>query len=320
LADASVLQKSLHPQLLDKSFKKRLKKAIPFLFFIAPGFIFFIVFSYIPLYGLVGAFQDYDPVLGFFKSRFIGLENFRVLFALPDFPLVVRNTLVISLWNLLICFPAPIILALLYHEIANPTFKKITQTISYIPYFVSWVVVSGIFYKLLASGGVINDLLTFLHMIKKPVYFMSERSMFVPIVVISSLWKSVGFNTIIYLAALTAINPELYEASDVDGASTLQKHRYITIPGIMPTIVLLLILAVSNILNVNFEQLWTLQNQQVYEVSEVIDTYIFRIFLKGQLIDYARGIAIGLIRAVICLILFFVGNGIMKRLRLGSLI
>lgn len=313
-----MLKKFKHPAH-GTAFLKTVLGQKSFLLFLLPGFVFFLIFAYIPLYGLVGAFQDYDPTRGFFRSPFIGLENFRVLFALPDFFMVVRNTVIISLWNLVFGFPAPILLALLFNEIAGRRFKKVVQTLSYIPYFISWVVVAGIWYKLLASEGVVNFLLQQLHVVDAPIYFMSEKSLFVPVVVVSSLWKSVGFSTIIYLAALTSINPELYEAAKMDGARKLQEIRYITLPCIIPTVMLMLILAISNILNVNFEQLWTLQNNQVYEVAEVIDTYIFRILMQGQLIDYARGIAIGLIRAIICLILFFAGNKASKSMGLGSL-
>jgi putative aldouronate transport system permease protein len=292
---------------------------LPFAGFLLPGLVFFLVFHYLPIYGLIGAFQNYNPVLGFFKSEFTGLENFRVLFALPDFWMVFRNTVWISFWNLVFTFPAPIIFALLIAELNHSGFKRGVQTVSYIPHFISWVVVSGIWYKLSASTGIINDFLTGIGIVAKPVYFMTEPQYFVPVVVVTSLWKSVGFNAIIYLAALTAINPELYEAADIDGCRKLQKIRYITLPGIKPTIILLFILAVSNILQINFEQLWTLQNAAIYRVSEVIDTYIFRILMQGQFVDYARGIAFGLIRAAICTVLFFVGNATMKRAGLGSL-
>ena len=289
------------------------------LMFLLPGIVFFFIFSYIPLYGLVGAFQKYNPVKGFFGSQWIGLTNFRVLFSLPDFGLVIRNTLRIGFWTLVFGYPAPVILAFLFNEVQSARFKKGIQTISYIPYFISWVVASGIWIKLLSADGVINDVLRMLGFTESPIYFFSENRYFLPIVILTGIWKNVGFSTIMYLSALTGIDPGLYEAADIDGATKLQKIWYISLPGIRALMVLNFVMQLSNLLNANFDQIWTLMNTQIYEVSEVIDTYIFRVLTQGSINEYARGIAIGLIRAVVCTVLFFTGNTVTRKLGYGSL-
>ena len=301
--------------------KERWKKIVNqkvFYLFLLPGFLSMLIFSYLPLYGLVGAFQDYNPFKGFFASEWIGLDNFRILLSLPDFYRVLFNTVNISFWTFLFGFPAPIILALMINDIANKKLKRISQTISYIPNFISWVVAAGIFYKMLAAEGVINDLLYALGLTDDPIYFLNIKEMFVPIVVITGIWKSVGFSSILYLAVLTGINPELYEAADTDGASKLKKIWYITLPGITPTIILMLVLSISSLLKVNFDQIYTLQNAQNMATSDVLDTYIFRIALQGMPSEYSRGMSFGLFRAVICLFLFLAANTISKKIGSGS--
>jgi putative aldouronate transport system permease protein len=298
---------------------RRMWKQRSILMFLVPGLVFFFIFSYIPLYGLVGAFQKYNPVKGFFRSPWVGLDNFKVLITLPDFELVIRNTLRIGFWTLIFGYPAPIVLAFLFNEVHAARFKKIVQTISYIPYFISWVVASGIWIKLLSADGIVNELLKILGITETSIYFFSEKQYFLPIVILSGIWKSVGFSTIMYLSALTAIDSGLYEAADIDGANKLQKIWYISLPGIRPLMVLSFVMQLSNLLNANFDQIWTMMNAQIYEVSEVIDTYIFRVLTQGSINEYARGIAIGLIRAVVCSILFFTGNKVTKKLGYGSL-
>lgn len=287
--------------------------------FLIPGLVFFFIFSYIPLYGLVGAFQKYNPVKGFFHSPWVGLANFRTLLALPDFKLIVRNTLRIGFFTLLFGYPAPILLAFLFNEVYATRFKKTIQTISYIPYFISWVVASGIWIKLLAADGIVNDVLKALGVTDTSIYFFSEKQYFLPIVIFTGIWKNVGFSTIMYLSALTGIDPGLYEAADIDGASKMQKIWYISIPGISALMVLNFVMQLSSLLNANFDQIWTLMNMQIYEVSEVIDTYIFRVLTQGSINEYSRGIAVGLIRSVVCGILFFTGNTVTKKLGYGSL-
>ncbi len=272
-----------------------------------------------PMYGLVGAFQNYDPFEGFLHSPWVGLKHFRILFALPDFKNVFWNTVKIGFWSFVIGFPAPIILALLFNEIVGTRFKKVCQTISYIPNFISWVVVSGIFYKFLAADGVVNDLLKALGA-PEPVYFFSEPKLFLPIVVLTGIWKGVGFSSILYLAVLTNIDPGLYDAAGIDGATKLQKIRYIAIPGIMPTVSLMLVMNLSNLLSVNFDQIYNMQNAMNISASDVLDTYTFRIAMNGAINEYSRGIAMGLFRAVICLALFLTANALSRRFGRGSVV
>lgn len=284
-----------------------------------PGLVLMIVFSYIPLYGLLGAFQAYDPFEGFMSSPWVGLDNFKQLFKLPKFNEVFWNTVRIGLWTFLIGFPAPIILALLFNEIKERGFKKAAQTISYIPNFISWVVAAGIFYQFLSAGGPVNDLLAKFGL-EDPILFFSETRWFVPIVVLTSIWKNVGFSSILYIAVLTNIDPGLYEAAEIDGANKMQKIRYITIPGMMPTISLMLVMNLSNLLNVNFDQVYNMQNTMNLSVSDTLDTYIYRIAMYGQISDYSRGIAVGLFRAIICLALFLIANKAMKKMGNGSVV
>lgn len=286
---------------------------------ILPGFMLMFLFSYVPLYGLLGAFQDYDPFKGFVNSPWVGLKNFRQLFALPKFYQVLKNTIRIGFWSFVFSFPAPIVLALLFNEVRSAKFKKMVQTISYIPHFISWVVASGIIMKFLALDGPINDLLTMLGN-QERILFFGETKWFLPIVIISNIWKGVGFGSILYLAALTNIDPGLYEAADIDGASKMQKIRHVTIPGIMPIVMLQMVLGLAGLLNVNFDQVYTMQNTMNMAASDIIDTYTFRIAMSGSIDQYSRGIATGLFRAIICFLLFAIGNTISKKLGNGSVV
>ena len=314
---------SLSPTVTGKNTTKilwiRIKKNSWFYLCLFPGFICMVIFSYVPLYGLVGAFQKYNPFQGFFGSEWVGLENFKLLFALPNFKNVFFNTLKIGFWSFIFGFPAPILLAIVFNEIINRRFKRVTQTISYIPNFISWVVATGIFYKFLAADGVVNDLLVFLGR-QEPIYFFGEARYFVPIVVLTGIWKGVGFSSILYLAVLTGIDPGMYEAAEIDGANKLKQIWHITIPGMLPTITLMLVLNLSNLLNVNFDQVYTMQNTMNITASEIMDTYIFKIVLNGTMHDYSRGMAVGLFRASICLVLFLISNNISIKIGSGSVV
>jgi putative aldouronate transport system permease protein len=288
-----------------------------FYLFLLPGLLSMIIFSYLPMYGLVGAFQNYNPFKGFFESPWVGLKNFRTLFMLPNFKQVFFNTVKIGFWNFLVGFPAPIILAILFNEVRSRKFKKVTQTISYIPNFISWVVASGIFYKLLAADGALNDLLAVLGS-PEPIYFLNEPAYFIPLTVITNLWKGVGFSSILYLSVLTGIDPGLYEAAEIDGANKWNQIWHVTIPGIIPTVTLMLVLSISNLLSVSFDQIYTLQNPMNMSASDVMDTYIFRIAMQGMISDYSRGLAVSVFRAVLCLILFIIANISSKKLGSGS--
>jgi len=308
------------PKGSKRSLMRKISNQKMFLAFLLPGILFFAVFSYLPLYGLLGAFQIYNPIDGFFGSDWVGLNNFRELFQMQKFHDVFMNTLLIGGIMLVFGFPAPIILALMINEVVGTKFKRMVQSVSYLPHFISWVIGAGLFYNMLAADGPLNELMIKLHVLKEPIYFFNEPGYFYFIAVVSSIWKEVGWGSILYLAALTAINPSLYESAEIDGAGKWKQIRYITIPGMMPMIILLFVLAVSNILNVSFEQIWTLQNAVNQEVSDILDTYVFSILLSGSSRDYSMGIAVGLFKTVIGLTLFLITNYLMKRSGYGSLI
>ena len=283
---------------------------------VAPWMLLVIVFSYIPMYGLIMGFQDFrlGDVIGF--SRFVGFGNFLMFFRSPDFWLIIKNTFAISLLKLLFGFPFPIILALLLNEMRGAFFKRMVQTISYLPHFISWVVVSGIALNLMSSdGGAINDALMAFGWIESPITFMSEPRYFWGIVVITDVWKEIGWNAIIYIAAIASIDPELYQAAEMDGAGRLRKMWNITLSGIKPTIVILLILSVGGILNAGFEQVLlltnNLRNAMVYDVSEIIDTYVFRVGLSQMRYSYAT--AVGSFKALISVSLLLIANYVARK-------
>jgi putative aldouronate transport system permease protein len=288
------------------------------LLFILPGFVSFLLFTYVPFYGIIIAFQNYNPVIGFLRSPFVGLDNFRTIFRSFTFVNALRNTVVISFLKILFVFPMPILFALMIHELRQVAFKRSVQTISYLPHFISWVVAAGLWYKILSpNDGFVNLILTRLNLIRDPIYFMGRKELFYPIILLSAIWKDLGWGAIIYLASLTAINPELYESASIDGASRLRKMWHISLPGIKPTIVLLLILTFSNLLNAGFDQLQAMQNNVVLQVGEIIDTLVLRTLRVGGMRDLSYGAAMGFFKSVFGLGLFLMANRI-SRLLLGE--
>ncbi|WP_238177711.1 ABC transporter permease [Paenibacillus contaminans] len=277
---------------------------------IVPGLLFFVVFKYIPLAGSIIAFQDYNVFDGVFGSKFVGMKHFDNLFAYPEFYRVFKNTLLISFYQLLFGFPAPIALALLLNEVRKMMFKRTLQTVLYLPHFISWVIVGGLVINFLSpSTGLLNDVIKWFG--GEPVFFMQEPDYFRSIIVISSIWKEVGWGTIIYLAAIAGINPDLYEAAEVDGAGKWRQTISITIPSILPTIMVMLLLRIGNILDLGFEQIYTLLNPLVTETGEVFDTYIYRVGLLGA--QYSYTTAIGLFKSVIGFVLLIGANFISRR-------
>lgn len=283
---------------------------------ILPGLIYFVVFKYIPLTGSVIAFQDYNVFGGVFGSPFVGMKHFINLFTYPEFYSVLTNTLLISLYKLLFGFPAPIVLALLLNEIRKMLFKRTIQTVLYLPHFLSWVIAGGLIINFLSpSSGIVNEIIRFFG--GEAIFFLQEPKYFRSIIVASGIWKEVGWNTIIYLAALTAINPDLYEAAQVDGAGKLRQAFSITIPSLMPTIVVLLLLNIGNILDLGFEQIYMFLNPLVYDTGEVFDTYIYRIGLLGGQFSYTT--AIGIFKSVVGFILLFGANYLSKKVSDNSI-
>ncbi|MFE4711156.1 MULTISPECIES: ABC transporter permease [unclassified Paenibacillus] len=275
-----------------------------------PIILWVLLFAYYPMYGLVIAFQNYIPGQSLF-GNWIGFDNFVRFFNEPDFWMIIRNTLVISMLNLLIGFPAPILLALLLSEVKSKAFKKTIQSLSYVPYFISWVVVASILFTLLGSDGIINELLVRFGWIDKPILFLGEGKYFWGILTSANLWKDVGFSSIIYLSAIAGIDKEQYEAGRVDGLGRFGLVWHITLPNIRATIVLLFILALGGILNAGFEQQLLLGSPNTRDYHEVIDTYVYRFGV--QLGNYSYGTAVGLMKSLIGLTLVITANRLSRK-------
>jgi putative aldouronate transport system permease protein len=280
---------------------------------VLPAFLFIFVFSYIPMYGVLTAFQDYSLFKGFSGSPWVGFKHFEMFFNAPVFWDIMRNTLVISLLKLIVGFPAPILLALMLNEVNNQTFKRTIQTISYLPHFLSWVIVSGFVMSMLSTdNGSLNILLQSLHLIDEPINFLSIPEYFWSILVTTGVWKEIGFASIVYLAAIAGVDPHLYEAASMDGASRFRQMFTITIPSIMPVIIVFSILAIGNLLNAGFEDILLLgSNPVLRDVSDVIDTYVYRIGIENSRFSYAT--AAGLFKAVISVGLLAGANYLARR-------
>lgn len=280
---------------------------------VIPGVILVFIFSYIPMYGVLMAFQQYDIFAGISGSRWVGLMNFRMFFDAPEFLNVMRNTIVISLLKLVVSFPAPIILAMMLNEVGNMAFKRFIQTVSYLPYFLSWVIVSGFVFSLLSvDNGTVNILLERFNLIEHPINFLAIPEYFWSILVSVNVWKEVGFASIVYLAAIAGVDPTLYEAASIDGASRFKQIYLITLPSIAPIIIIFMILAIGNILSAGFEDILLLANNPILrDYSDVIDTYVYRVGILNARFSYAT--AVGLFKAVISVGLLVIANKIARR-------
>ena len=286
-----------------------------YVFLIIP-MAFYLIFKYMPMYGAIIAFKDFKIGLGISGSRWVGLAQFERLVRTPDFYKIVSNTLLLNLYALLFGFPVPIILAILLNEVHSKIFKRVNQSILYLPHFISWVVLAGIFIQMLSpSTGVVNMILKFFGV--KPIYFMASSFWWPIMFVISGIWQGACWGSIIYLAAVSAIDPELYEAARIDGGGKLQQIWHITLPGIKPTIAILLILRMGSMMDVGFEHIYNLQNSAVYDVSDVISTYVYRVGIRGA--QYSYTTAIGLFQSVISLILVVGTNKITRMMGENSL-
>lgn len=281
---------------------------------VLPGVLYFLVFKYLPMYGLVISFKNYKGAVGgikaIFGSDWVGLQHFKTFFTSNQFPTLMRNTITLSLLRLVFCFPAPIILAVLLNEVRIRAFKKATQTITYMPYFLSWVVVSGLLQILVGTEGPLNALLSQLGI--KPIVFMTSTKYFRALLVVSELWKTVGYGTIVYLAAISNVDVQQYEAAELDGAGKLQQIIHITLPAISEIIAIMLILQMGRILSDNFEQIYTMYSPAVYAVSDVFDTYIYRTGIVGSNFSYTT--AVGLFKSLVSLLLILLTNKATKKL------
>jgi putative aldouronate transport system permease protein len=284
-----------------------------------PFVIWIFIFSYVPVWGWLTAFQNYKPKNSILDQKWVGLDNFIELFQDERFYIVLRNTLAMSTMGLIVGFTVPVIFALLLNEMRGQFFKRSVQTISYLPHFVSWVVVAGLVSKMLSTdGGAINQLLMYLNIIDSPIQFMAKGEWFWGIVTLSDLWKEMGWNSIIFLAAMAGIDPELYEASTVDGAGRFRKMWHITLPGIRTTFMVLFILSIGHLVSIGFEKQFLLGNPLVSDFSEVLDLYALKYGI--QMSRYSYGTAIGIFNSVVSILLVFIANGIYKRVTKESII
>jgi putative aldouronate transport system permease protein len=271
---------------------------------------FFVVFRYVPMTNIVIAFKDYNMFRGVWDSPWSGLKWFNQAFHSKDFYNAMRNTIWLNLLDLLVGFPAPIILAILLNELRFTLYKKFTQTVVYLPHFLSWIIISGIASKLLAPGaGVVNILLGRIGV--GPIDFLMDRQLWVGTYIVLGVWKEVGWGTIIYLAAITAINPEVYEAAEVDGCGRFGKIWHVTLPGLRPTIVTLLIMNIGRILGSEFDRPYTLGNNMVIQVSDVLSTLVYRVGIRSFQFSYTA--AIGLFQSLVCVIFLVAANSLAKK-------
>lgn len=317
LLKASVLKRREGYGMVKKRVKKhrssvRFRKYLPFYLLLLPAVIAVFLFNYLPMYGVIIAFKDFKMARGIWGSQWVGMKHFRKIFSDPVFYSVLYNTVKISILTLITSFPVTILFALLVNEITRMRFKKVVQTITYLPHFLSWVVVGAFAYQLLSpSYGLLNTVLIGLGIIDRPVYFMVQQNMFIPIYLLTNLWKSTGYSIVIYLAAIAGIDQGLYEAATIDGAGRFQRVLYITLPSLAPTISTLLILNISSLVSVGFDPIFNLYNSATYPVADVISTYVYRMGLGQAKYDITT--AIGLFQNVVGLILVLTSNWLARK-------
>jgi putative aldouronate transport system permease protein len=278
---------------------------------LVPGLIFLLLFKYAPMYGIVIAFQDFNIFDGFTGSKWVGLDQFEKLIHSEEFYQVFINTLLISLYKIVLLFPIPIIIALFLNEVRKVFFKKTIQTIIFLPHFLSWVIISGLFINILSpTGGLVNNVIQWFG--GEPISFFLDNQFFRSVVVFTAGWKESGWNAIIFIAAIAGIEQEQYEAASIDGAGRIRQMLYITLPGILPTIILILILRLGYLLEAGTEQILTMYNSVVYSSGDVIGTFVYRQGLGQQ--DYSFSTAVGLFNSVVGFILIVAGNELSKKL------
>lgn len=276
-----------------------------------PSIIFFAIFAYVPMYGVIIAFKEYNILSTMASAEWVGLKYFKEFFNDPALLNTLKNTIIINGLGLLFAFPAPILLALMLNELYSNKLKKIAQTVSYLPHFLSWVIFGGILLELLAPGGMLSDMVQLLGISNEPINFMAKGNYFYGIFTIASIVKNVGFGSIIYVAAISGVDQELYEAATVDGCNRFQKIRYITLPCIMGTIIIMFIFQISAILNTGYEQIILLQNPLNLPFSETIDTYVYKVGIKQSRLSYAT--AVGILKSVVSVGLMLIANKLSKK-------
>ena len=291
----------------NKDFFKMLKKHRIFYLFLLPAVVMVFLFSYMPLWGILIAFKDFKMARGIMGSEWVGFAHFQKLFTDPNFYRVLKNTLIIGITTLLTTFPVTIIFTILVNEIMNTKLKKTVQTITYLPHFLSWVVVGTFAYQVLSpSNGIINTILINLGILDKSIYFMAEPDLFVPIYLIVNLWKETGYSIVVYLAVIAGIDTQQYEAAMIDGANRFQRILYITLPAMLPTICVMLILNIGTVITVGFDPIFNLYNDATYQTADVISTFVYRKGMVDAQFDYST--AVGLFQNVVSLILVLTSN------------
>lgn len=281
---------------VNNMFKGKRSKELPFHLMLLPGVILVILMSYVPMLGIVMAFQKFIPGKGFLKSQFVGLDNFRYVLAMPNTMQVLYNTIFISLMKIVLGIIVPVTIALLLNELRHVAFKRSIQTIIYLPHFLSWIVLSGILIDILSPGdGIVNSLLGVFGV--EPVFFLGDEKIFPYVLVGTDIWKEFGYGTVIYLAALTGVDPTLYEAATVDGAGRWKQTLYVTLPSIMYIVILMTVLSMGNVLNAGFDQVFNLYSPAVYSTGDIIDTMVYRLGMVDA--QYSAATAVGLFKSVV---------------------
>lgn len=294
-----------------KAKKHWFRKELPFHIMLLPAVVITFIFKYIPFAGITMAFEDYTPLKGLFDQTWVGLDNYRYLFSLPGFGSVIWNTVFIAVMKMVGNLIFPVLIALLLNEIREKHYKKTVQTVLYLPHFISWAALAGIFIDILSpSGGIVNQLIQALGF--KPVFFLGDSEVFPYTMAVTDIWKELGWGTIVYLAAITGIDPTYYEAARIDGAGKFKQVLYVTIPGILPMILLMMVLSVGNVLQAGFEQVFNLYSPQVYSTGDIIDTYVYRIGVIEAKFDLAT--AVGLFKSAISFVLIMVGYKLADKL------
>lgn len=290
-----------------KSGKLRIQAAYHFM--LLPGVILMLLFNYFPMYGIVMAFQKYTPALGFSGSKMVGLANFRYIFSLPAIGQLFKNTLLLACSNLLLDIIIPVVVAIMISEVTHSRYKRIVQTIVYLPHFLSWVMLGVIFKQMFAENGLFNNILVNIGLERLPI--LSNGNWFRGMLITTNSWKEFGWGTIIYLAAIVGVDPSLYEAAVIDGATRLQRIRHVTFPAIVSVIVLKLVLSLGSVLNANFDQVFNMYNVLVYDYVDIIDTYVYRMGLVQA--QFSVATAVGLLKSCIGMILIVFSYGMASR-------
>lgn len=301
------------PRAVNGGGKKRtLRQTWPFHLILLPGMVILVLYYILPMFlGVIISLQDFVPAMGIWKSKFVGLENFKFMFMLPDTWTIIMNTLVIAVSKMVLTLVVALFFSILLHESRIVRMKKVVQTVAYLPHFLSWVILASIFRSLLDSNGIVNQLLMNLGMLQEPLVFLGNNQTFQPVVILTDVWKEFGYSAVIFVAALAGVNQELYEAAAIDGASRLRRIWHITLPAIRMTIVLVATLNIANVLSAGFDQIYNLYSPIVYQTGDIIDTYVYRTgFISYQ---FSLATAVGILKSGVSFVLIALSYWLAKR-------